>query len=360
MKKFTIYTLTAITSVSILLLALLFGITYHPGPEDEVRVICKDNSPIYTTKDTLTVMSWNVQFLAGKKHVFFFDVPDENGPHDRPEPEEIQKTLEEVVRVIKEKNPDVILFQELDEDAKRTDYADQLTLIWDKLPEYNCGTSAFYWRNRFIPHPRVMGSTGLKLSTLSKYKIDSATRHALPIIPYDFITRQFALKRAILETRIPIQEGGYISAMNTHLDAFAQGYDTMERQVVFVKNLLLKRNDENVPWFIGGDFNLLPPGFPLEKVYQTHREYYNPQTELNLLFASFDSVIPLELMLGERQKEYFTHIANDPDVKGEADRTIDYIFHSKSFHVNQSEVLQKSTAHISDHFPMIVNFNLNK
>lgn len=360
MKKVLFWTLIILFDVVLTLAILIYLFTYHPNELDEMKVICKEDPQLVSEGSVLTILNWNVQFLAGKKYVFFFDVPDNNGPHERPEREEIEKTLAEVVRIIKETKPDVILFQELDEGAKRTDYEDQLKLIWDKLPEYKCASSAFYWKNTFVPHPRVMGSTGLKLSTLSKFQITKAYRHALPIISSDIISEQFALKRAILETRLPTQNGKEISVMNTHLDAFAQGTDTMMKQVIIVKNLLNKRNEEKIPWIIGGDFNLLPPKFPLKTVYPTHRQYYNPQTEISILFDSFQSAIPLEWMLGEQQKKYYTHIANDPDVKGEADRILDYVFYSSDWQVLQAEVIQKDTSHISDHFPILAKFKFEK
>jgi len=65
-------------------------------------------------------------------------------------------------------------------------------------------------------------------------------------------------------------------------------------------------------------------------------------------------------MLGEQQKKYYTHIANDPDVKGEADRILDYVFYSSDWQVLQAEVIQKDTSHISDHFPILAKFKFEK
>ena len=227
------------------------------------------------------------------------------------------------------------------------------------LPEeYSCSASAFYWRNKYLPHARVKGSTGLKVSTISKYKIESAVRHALPIIPADPITKQFGLKRAILEAKMPISNSKYLSAMNTHLDAFAHGYDTMQRQVEYLKDLFNKRNSEKVEWFIGGDFNLLPPNFDLSTLMKTHQEFYNPKSEIGVLFDSFKSTVPLEAMAGKDKELYYTHIANDPDAKGKADRTIDYIFHSNGIETKSYNVRQKDTSTISDHLPLIVEIQI--
>ncbi|HMV41655.1 MAG TPA: endonuclease/exonuclease/phosphatase family protein [Leptospiraceae bacterium] len=359
LKKILI-TLSAILIVAILgVTALVYSLTYHPSDLQQEKVTCKDNAPTLQPGQTIKVLNWNVQFMAGKKYVFFFDVPSGNGPHERPEPSEITKTLLEVARIIKDEKPDIILLQEMDEDAKRTDNQDQLVELMKLLPnEYTCSSSAFYWRNKYLPHPRVKGSTGLKLSTISKYKIESSVRHALAIIPADPITKQFGLKRAVLESKMPIGNSKYISAMNTHLDAFAHGYDTMQRQIEYLKNLFNQRNAEKVDWFIGGDFNLLPPNFDLSTLYKTHQEFYSPKSEISVLFDSFKSAVPLEAMGGKDKESYYTHIANDPDLQGKADRTIDYIFHSDGLKTTSYRVRQKDTREISDHLPLIVEFQL--
>ncbi|MBP9885786.1 MAG: endonuclease/exonuclease/phosphatase family protein [Leptospiraceae bacterium] len=341
------------------LFTFVYSLTYHPSDLEEQKVSCKENPPTLSPGQSLKILNWNVQFMAGKKYVFFFDVPKGDGPHERPEAVEIQKTLSEVARVIKEENPDLVLLQEVDDGAKRTDNQDQLAELLKLLPEdYKCSASAFYWKNSYLPHPRVKGSTGMKVSTISKYKIESAVRHALPLIPADPITKQFGLKRAILETKLSISNSKYISAMNTHLDAFAQGSDTMEKQVLYLRDLFNKRNSENVDWFIGGDFNLLPPNFDLSTLMKTHQEFYNPKSELGILFESFQSSVPLEVMGGENKALYYTHIANDPDAKGKADRTIDYIFHSNAIQTKSYVVRQKDTAEISDHLPLIVEIKI--
>ena len=164
------------------LFTFVYSLTYHPSDLEEQKVSCKENPPTLSPGQSLKILNWNVQFMAGKKYVFFFDVP----------------------------NPDLVLLQEVDDGAKRTDNQDQLAELLKLLPEdYKCSASAFYWKNSYLPHPRVKGSTGMKVSTISKYKIESAVRHALPLIPADPITKQFGLKRAILETKLSISNSKY-------------------------------------------------------------------------------------------------------------------------------------------------------
>lgn len=77
-------------------------------------------------------------------------------------------------------------------------------------------------------------------------------------MPGDPLSQQFNLKRAILEARLPVAGHGDFVALNTHLDAFAQGSVTMGRQVAEVDELLASLTSAGLAWAIGGDFNLLP------------------------------------------------------------------------------------------------------
>jgi endonuclease/exonuclease/phosphatase family metal-dependent hydrolase len=91
---------------------------------------------------------------------------------------------------------------------------------------------------------------------------------------------------------------------------------------------------------------------------KNHQEFYNPKSEIGVLFDSFKSTVPLEAMAGKEKELYYTHIANDPDAKGKADRTIDYIFHSNGIETKSYNVRQKDTSTISDHLPLIVEIQI--
>src|SRR4029079_838374 len=116
----------------------------------------------------------------------------------------------------------------------------------------------FYWRAAYVPHPRIHGAVGMKLAILSRYQISGAQRHQLALIPGDPLSQQFYIKRAILEAHLPVAGGHDFVALDTHLDAFAQGSDTMAPQGAHSETLLASLPSAGLPWVIGGDFNLLP------------------------------------------------------------------------------------------------------
>lgn len=332
---------------------LVWMVTYHPRDLQIEPVVCPDDAPLIKPGQNLKILTWNVQYMAGKNHVFWYDLLDESGPDERPSPTDISSSLSAVARVVKDENPDIILLQEIDDGARRTDYQDQLEKLLALIPKtYVCHTSAFYWKAFFVPHPRIMGSVGMKLSTISKYKIGEAKRHQLAGIPKDPITRQFNLKRAILEARLPQTDGTSLVALNVHLDAFAQGTRTMQQQVEQTVTLLKKLSQDGLSWIIGGDFNLLPPGDGYDRLAMSEKSYYNADTEIAALFKLFRGIPGLDEVNGPEYKKWFTHFPNRHSIT-HPDRTIDYIFISNNLQLGDHYVRQNDTLEISDHFPVV-------
>ncbi|NNC91171.1 MAG: endonuclease/exonuclease/phosphatase family protein [Acidimicrobiia bacterium] len=343
----------------LVLLALVVRFTtFHPRSVQDEAVTCPADTPELKAGESVKVLSWNVQYMAGKDYVFWYDLFDESGPDERPSTEAIATTFDEVARIIAEESPDVILLQEVDDGASRTDREDQLERLLGLLPgEYACSASAFYWKARFVPHSRIMGSVGMKLSTISRYRITEATRYQLPAMPSDPLTRQFDLKRAILEIRLPVTGGVDFVALNTHLDAFAQGSDTMQRQVALVGSNLRALSAAGNPWVIGGDFNLLPPGPQYANLPVDQRVYYQPRSELAVLTDAYPVVPSVADANGPAAAAWFTHYPNDPTVSG-PDRTIDFVFYSPVLELGGHRVRADDTLAVSDHLPVIATFSL--
>jgi len=363
MKKFLRFIAYFIVFILTLVLVLhiwAYFSTYQADKIQKEKIIKLREAPILKKGQELKVLSWNVQYMAGKNYVFFYDLLDGSGPDTRPSPKDIQKTTEEVARVIKEENPDIILIQEIDEGAARTDYKDQLANLLKLLPkEYAYHTSAWYWKASFVPHPKILGASGMKLSIISKYQITDAIRYQLPLIPEYWLMQQFNLKRAVLEAALPIENGDTLFVMNTHFSAFSQNTNTLQRQVEVTQKIMIKRSIQKMPFLVGGDFNLLASNKSYKRMGKAQQAYYQEDTELKLLFENFQMIPSLEGIDGKDFKKWFTHFPNDPAVKA-PDRTIDYIFFSKNIKIGEHFIRQKDTWKISDHLPVIVTFQISE
>ena len=350
--------LVGLVVVVVLLAAAIRLTTFHPPAVATEAVTCPADAPELESGQSVEVMSWNVQYMAGKDYAFWYDLFDESGPDERPSSEAIAATFDEVARVINDEQPDIILLQEVDDGAKRTDGEDQLARLLGMVSDaYACHASAFYWKASFVPHPRILGSVGMKLSTLSRYRIDTAIRYELPQMPSDLLTRQFDIRRAILETRLPVDGGDDLVVLNTHLDAFAQGTDTMQRQVALTREHLDDLTDSGNPWVIGGDFNLLPPGRQYDDLTADQQRYYEADTELDVLTDTYDSVPSVDEANGPDRATWFTHFPNDPAADA-PDRTIDFLFHAPTVTLGDHAVRSRDTLAISDHLPLVATYTL--
>ncbi len=358
LKKFIMLFMVGAVFAVALLVGLVWLITFHPDDIQAEPVVCADDVPILKSGQTLKVFNYNVQFMAGKNYVFFFDVPNYPNPDKRPSPEDITKTLAEVAHLIRDENPDIVILQEVNDGSRRTYYEDQLARLLPLLPkEYACHTSAFFWKTAFIPDPRIMGAEGWKQSIISKYKITKAIRHQLALISLDNpITRQFKPKRAILEVRLPVEHGRDLVIFNAHLSAFAQGDDTMQKQVAQVDKLLDNLTQASIPWIMGGDFNLLPPN-QYHQLQDDQKIYYQEKTEFEVLFNKYQGIPSLANLEGPDYQKWYTYFPNDPSVF-KPDRTIDYIFYADYVKLINSYVRQHDTLTVSDHLPVIAEFQL--
>ncbi|MEA9975993.1 endonuclease/exonuclease/phosphatase family protein [Pseudomonas sp. 5S4] len=349
---------TAIGLISIgLLCSLLYSLAWHPSANETLTPICKGSAPVLAPGQALKVMTWNIQYLAGKRYVFWYDMADGSGTDERPTPEDIAYNLGEVARVIRDEQPDIVLLQEVNDGAKNTDYDNQLALLQERVADlYPCSSEAFDWKADFVPNRHIFGSVGMKLATLSRYEIEHAERIQLPRPAGNFIHRQFQAKRALLVSYLPLRDGGQIAVINTHLDAPQANDDTVQRQVQAVSKWLDTLESRGTPWLIGGDFNLLPLG-QYQRLAPVLRGEYAQDSELHELWDKYPMIPTNAESGGIDRRQWLTHFPNDPRIDG-PDRTVDYFFYSPRIKRVEAQVRGEDTLLISNHLPVIARFLL--
>ena len=355
MTRLLRYTLFFVLLALALAAALMFSLTWRPDARETLPVSCTTSAPTLVPSQALKVMTWNVQYLAGKRYVFWNDLAQ--GDDDAPTLEDMAFSLDEVARVIRDEQPDVVLLQELDDGAKASDYQDQLKLLQERVADlYPCSTSAFDWKADFVPDRHIFGSVGRQLATLSRYRIEHAERLQLPVAEANFISRQFQPKDALLVTRLPLSDGGQLTVFNTHLERASQPDDTLQTQVTAVARVLDKYESQGLAWLIGGDFNLLPLG-QYRRLPAEQRTPYSADSELHLLWDKYPMIPTNNEASGIDRAQWLTHYPNDPGLNG-PDRTVDYLFYSPKIKRVEARVRQDDTLRISDHLPVIARFLL--
>lgn len=355
MTRLLRYTLLLVVLAVVLIGALMFSLTWRPDARETLPVSCSGTPPTLVPGQALKVMTWNVQYLAGKRYVFWNDLAQ--GNDEAPTQEDMAFSLDEVARVIRDEQPDVVLLQELDDGAKASDYQDQLKLLQERVADlYPCSASAFDWKAEFVPDAHVFGSVGRQLATLSRYRIEHAERLQLPVASANFISRQFQPKDALLATKLPLSDGGQLTVFNTHLERARQPDDTLQAQVSAVAKVLDKYESQGLPWLIGGDFNLLPLG-QYRRLSAEQRTPYSADSELHLLWDKYPMIPTNNEASGIDRAQWLTHYPNDPGLNG-PDRTVDYLFYSPRIKRVEALVRQDDTLRISDHLPVIARFLL--
>ena len=328
-------------------------LNYHPRPSEPLTVHNTETAPLLLPGQRIRVVSFNVQFLAGTGYHFFYD----GGPDTLVARSDIESTAARVGTFLADSNADLILLQEVDCGARRTGYLDELTLLCNALPpELQNHVGTYYWKSKFVPHPKVMGPAGTKLVVFSRYRLSRARRYQLPRTPGNPIDRDFNLKRAILEVELPLPNGKSLTILNTHLEAFPQGTNVMERQVEKVLERLNWLSQRNQPWILGGDFNLLPPGQSARLNPETRGIHREP-SEIGSIFERYFGVPTVRDATGNQMDRFFTFTQQSGATRIPV-RTLDYLFAAHTVTLEQYSVHQEGMLNVSDHLPLIAEFAL--
>lgn len=350
-------TVLGLVLTSAVVAGLIYSVTWRPEAKEVLAVSCPVAAPTLVAGQAIKIMTWNVQYLAGKRYVFWYNLIDGSGPDDRPTREDMAFSLDEVARVIRDEQPDLILLQDLDEEAKASDYQNQLALLQERLVDlYPCSTQAFTWKADFVPDRHIFGSVGRKIVTLSRYQIEHAERLQLPVAESNLISRQFQPKPAMLVSYLPLNDGGQLVAINTQLDAATLNNSNLKRQMQAAAALVDKYESQGTPWVIGGNFNLLPIGQFL-RLPAEQRLGYSPDSELHLLWEKYPMLPSNPEATGIDREQWLTFFPNNPAV-GEPDRTLDYLFYSPKLQRVEGYVRQEDTQAVSDHLPVVGRFLL--
>jgi endonuclease/exonuclease/phosphatase family metal-dependent hydrolase len=328
-------------------------LNYHPRPIEPIEARNIRTAPLLLPGQRIRVVTFNVQFLAGTGYNFFHD----GGPDTLVARNDIESIAARVGAFLGNSNADLILLQEVDCGARRTGYLDELTLLRSALPaEVQNYVATYYWRSKFVPHPKILGAAGTQLVIFSRYRLGKARRYQLPRTPGNPIENDFNLKRAILEVELPLANGEFLTILNTHLEAFPKGTNVMERQIKKVLGRLNWLSQQNRPWILGGDFNLLPPG-QSTRLTPEARGIHREPSEIGSVYARYSGVPTVAEATGNQRDRYFTFTQRSGTTRIPV-RTLDYFFAAHTVTIDRYSIQQEGMLNVSDHLPVIAEFIL--
>lgn len=353
------------------LLTVLFIVACAPlvydfdATEDAVLYQAQKQDALPSAPDTLTIMTWNIRFGAGRLPWF----GDACGSRVILTEKEVKAHLRLIAEKINEIRPDILFLQEVDIQSKRTAYIDEMQWLLDHTG-LNYGAFASIWHAQFIPSDGL-GRMNLGTAILSRWPLKNARRIALPLrSDQDALTQMFYLRRCIVKARVVLPGLEKLYALGVHTAAFSTD-NTKQKHIERFLQELNTLDDAGIPFVAGGDLNTLPPGsdstdFCLEDAcggesfhhsgdkpfHKEGSDYTNEAGWLDGLYGRYHSAVILSAYQAD-QSAYFTHTTNHP--AGFWNRKLDYLFSNTPF-VGGSDVTHQEAVPCSDHAPLSVKW----
>ncbi len=238
----------------LLAVALLIGalsITeYRPGEEEDVPLM-RSASGTLRAGESIKVLTWNIGYGAlGDNADFFMDGGSEVYTADEAR---VRENMEGIVKTVTDISPDLMLFQETDRNSARSYHVDETAVLRSAAPGY-CSSFANNFKVSFLPYPiPPIGKVDSGLLTLSSFYVSGSKRIQLPI-PFPWPIRMANLKRCLLVSRIPMENGKELVLINLHLEAYDDG-EGKAAQTEMLGRILGEEAAKGNYVIAAGDFN---------------------------------------------------------------------------------------------------------
>ncbi|MBO4733144.1 MAG: endonuclease [Clostridia bacterium] len=246
--------LCIVLAVILLLVGMLgfLSITeYKPADREDIKVTGEPTKKL-TLGEEISLLTFNIGYGAlGDNADFFMDGGKSVMTADEVR---VNENLDGILGTVRELNPDIVLFQEIDKSSTRSHKINEYEKFMGELTQY-----AFSFANNFkvayLPYPvPPIGKVDSGVATASVFGAKSAERVQLPI-PFSWPMRMANLKRCVLISRIPIENSEKeLVIFNLHLEAYDSGEGKIEQTKKLAK-LLKAETDKGNYVIAGGDFN---------------------------------------------------------------------------------------------------------
>ena len=251
----------SLVTAFIILLVFLSITEYRPKDSETLSVIMtgEGERKNITIGDTIDIVTWNIGYGGlGDNADFFMDGGSMVYTADKARVKENLAAMENTMTELK---PDVIFLQEIDKKSSRSYRINEVKDIQDKLSAAYGGMQldSIYTNNflvAFIPYPiPPIGKVDSGIFTITTMDIADAERIKLPC-PFSWPVRMANLKRALLITRIPVQESGDrdLVLINLHLEAYDDGEGKIA-QTRMLAQIMQQEAEKGNYVIAGGDFN---------------------------------------------------------------------------------------------------------
>lgn len=291
----------------------------------------------------LVVVTWNIAWGYGWGSA--------GGAGGMKPKEHFERTLEEMGRVLRSFDPDVVLLQEVDFDSDRSHRKDQAEAL-ARAVDLPYVAKAISWEAPYVPFPYwppqdqfgAMRSGGAILSRypLFEHRVQTVSKPDENPWWYNLFYLFRYYQQATLQT-----EDGPVRLFNLHTDAFSQENRIRHARVIAeqVSRELLPRT------VVGGDFNTVLPEATIRSDYPDEPDTSHaddPTLEIvRGVVGLVDSVAGATYV--DNEEAWFTFPAHDPN------RKLDYLLHGAGYRVNSVQVPRGVAGDLSDHLPLVAH-----
>ncbi|MCB8963882.1 MAG: endonuclease/exonuclease/phosphatase family protein [Bacteroidales bacterium] len=332
----------------VLFLAYSTVTCFKPLPEQDVWQSCTpDTIPV---DSSLNLLSWNIGYAGlGDNMDFFYD----DGVKVRDTEARTRRNLDSIVTFVQRRAAGgFVMLQEVDLNSVRSYSINQLAMLADCL---KCHSAVgVNYRVAFVPIPvgEPMGRVNSGVVTLGRPVPCKSTRYQYPG-EFAWPNRLFNLRRCMLVSRYPTQNGRELVLINTHNSAFDDG-SLKKQEMDYLRAFAVEEYSKGNYVVVGGDWNQSPPNFPLGKFASN---YTVPFFRLTNIAPDFfpngwqwvsDTLAPTNRYL------------NQPYVQGQTyEGILDFFLLSPNVSPQVSKTYNLRFKH-SDHNPVSLCFKLKK
>lgn len=168
--------------------------------------------------------------------------------------EEVLFNVNGSIDVIKSKDLDFVLLQEVDIKSTRSFKINQNEMFKENLNEYD-NVLAYNFDTAYLPYPLydMHGKSLAGLSTFSKYTINSAKRIEYTIS--DGLSKLFDIDRCFSVSTISVENGKTLFVINSHMSAYDEGGLIRKEQIKELNDFISACYQNGDYVIVGGDFN---------------------------------------------------------------------------------------------------------
>ncbi len=322
--------------------------------EDNLSLDIADNTKALTPVDKeLKVISYNIGFCAYTQDFSFFM---DGGSESRAKSEQsVNDVLDGIDELLQQENADIILLEEVDENADRSHHVDQRAFFTTNSNDCDAVFATnFDSAYLFYPFTKPHGKSLSGLLTLSKFDISKSTRRSLPV--EDSVMKIVDLDRCYSVSTLPTDNGKELILYTVHLSAYTSDGTIATQQLKMLTDDMKAQYDKGNYVVCGGDFNkdlLLDSG----AIFGVSGEEYTWAQAFPTDMLS-NTGLSLVAPFDENNPAATCRNTDEPyKAQGQFNVTLDGFIVSDNVEVSDSNVIDTEFMY-SDHNPVYMNFTL--